>query len=74
MISGKKYDGLMTDIWSSGVILFAMVTGFLPFEDTTTANLYRKILDCDYKAPKFLSRDLKNFLARILVADPTERI
>jgi 5'-AMP-activated protein kinase catalytic alpha subunit len=74
MISGKKYDGLMTDIWSTGVILFAMVTGFLPFEDTTTANLYRKILDCDYKAPKFISKDLKHFMSKILVAAPLERI
>ena len=32
MIAGKKYDGLKVDIWSSGVILFAMVCGYLPFE------------------------------------------
>jgi 5'-AMP-activated protein kinase catalytic alpha subunit len=33
MILGKKYDPLIADIWSSGVVLFAMVCGFLPFED-----------------------------------------
>jgi 5'-AMP-activated protein kinase catalytic alpha subunit len=31
MIAGKKYNGLKVDIWSAGVILFAMVTGYLPF-------------------------------------------
>jgi 5'-AMP-activated protein kinase catalytic alpha subunit len=31
MISSKKYNGLEVDIWSSGVILFAMVCGYLPF-------------------------------------------
>lgn len=55
MIAGKKYLGLKSDIWSSGVVLYAMVCGFLPFEDPKTSNLYKKILAGDYKIPKFLS-------------------
>jgi 5'-AMP-activated protein kinase catalytic alpha subunit len=55
MIAGKKYAGLKSDIWSSGVVLYAMVCGFLPFEDPKTSNLYKKILAGDYKIPKFLS-------------------
>lgn len=46
MIEGKvPYEPLMVDIWSAGVILFAMVCGFLPFEDKDTPKLYRKILN-----------------------------
>jgi 5'-AMP-activated protein kinase catalytic alpha subunit len=55
MIAGKKYLGLKSDIWSSGVVLYAMVCGFLPFEDPKTSNLYKKILAGEYKLPKFLS-------------------
>lgn len=39
-----------------GVILFALVCGYLPFEDTNTSNLYKKILAGDYKAPSNISR------------------
>ena len=40
MIEGKLYYGSRVDIWSSGVILFAMVAGYLPFEDKDTGKLY----------------------------------
>ena len=44
MIAGKDYFGPLADIWSMGIILFALVCGFLPFEDSNTSNLYKKIL------------------------------
>ena len=40
MINGHSYHGSRVDIWSCGVILFAMVAGYLPFEDKSTAKLY----------------------------------
>ena len=43
MIAGKRYKGQDVDIWSCGVILFAMLCGYLPFEDPNTAQLYKKI-------------------------------
>ena len=43
MIAGKRYFGSNVDIWSCGVILFALLCGYLPFEDPNTANLYKGI-------------------------------
>ena len=55
MIAGKKYEGLPADIWSCGVILFAMICGYLPFEDPNTACLYKKITSGEYTIQKFVS-------------------
>ena len=62
MIAGKKYKGLSVDIWSCGVILFAMICGYLPFEDPNTSNLYKKIIGGDYKIPKFVSNEAKDLI------------
>ena len=55
MIAGKHYKGVNADIWSSGIILYALLCGYLPFEDQNTSNLYKKILEGEYKVPKFMS-------------------
>lgn len=55
MIAGNKYNSLLVDIWSSGVILFASICGYLPFEDINTSSLYKKILSGDYHIPSFVS-------------------
>jgi serine/threonine protein kinase len=73
MIAGKKYVGPMADIWSMGVILFALVCGYLPFEDPNTALLYKKILSGDYKPPKWISPEVKDLIRCILEVDPRKR-
>jgi len=73
MIAGKRYDGSKSDIWSLGVCLFACLSGFLPFEDSNTAKLYKKILSASYKPPSFLSTSAKDLIARILNPDPATR-
>ena len=67
-----QYDE-MCDIWSCGVILFAMICGYLPFEDPNTANLYKKILNGDYSIPKFVSQESRDLITNILNTDPDKR-
>lgn len=73
MIGGKKYNGLQVDIWSCGVILFAIVCGYLPFEDPNTNVLYTKIKNGDYVIPDFISDDGRDLLKNILNTDPAKR-
>lgn len=51
-----------------------MVAGYLPYEDPKTSNLYKKIMSADYKMPKFLSDECKDFITRIFNTDPEKRI
>ena len=73
MIAGKRYSGLNSDIWSCGIILYAMSCGYLPFEDPNTNKLYKKILNCDYLIPGFISANCKDLIKKILNTDPQNR-
>ena len=73
MIAGKRYDGLVADIWSSGIVLYAMLCGYLPFEDPNTKKLYKKIIKGSFILPDYLSEFAKDILKKILNTNPEKR-
>ena len=73
ILQGKKYKGVEVDIWSSGIILFAMLCGYLPFEDKNNQNLYKKIIKGEFYTPEYLSPNAVDFLHKILNVEPNNR-
>ena len=51
MLLVRKYAGSHVDIWSAGITLYAMVCGYLPFEDPNNEKLYKKIVECKLEFP-----------------------
>lgn len=74
MLEGNKYEGNGVDIWSCGIILYAMVCGYLPFEDKNNDALYKKIKEGKFAIPSFVSEQCKDLIKRILVTNPLKRI
>ncbi|KAH6795248.1 CBL-interacting protein kinase 1 [Perilla frutescens var. hirtella] len=74
ILSNKGYDGATSDTWSCGVILYVILTGYLPFDDRNLAVLYQKIFKGEAQMPKWLSPGAKNLVKRILDPNPHTRI
>ena len=74
MVSGQRYNGFMIDVWSTGIILFAMVNGYLPFEDNNNEILFGKILKCKINYPKTMGELSLDLMKKIITPDPKKRI
>jgi BR serine/threonine kinase len=51
IVKGETYDGRKSDIWSAGVILYTLLSGTLPFDDTSIRALIQKVKVGQYRMP-----------------------
>lgn len=73
VISGKAYVGPEIDVWSSGVILYALLCGALPFEDEVP-RLFKRIKQGAFTIPGHLSEHARHLITRLLTVDPARRL
>jgi len=74
IVNGEKYQGNATDIWSCGIILFALLTGSLPFDDKNVRTLLSKVKSGKFDMPTWIDPLAKDLLERMLVVDVKKRI
>ncbi|EAX85713.1 CAMK family protein kinase [Trichomonas vaginalis G3] len=73
IINNDKYDGVKSDIWSLGVVVFTMSTGALPWSHTNHAQLFKQITTTDVTVPQGLSPPLRQIITLMLQRDPNAR-
>ncbi|KAE8773679.1 CBL-interacting protein kinase 29 [Hordeum vulgare] len=74
ILSKQGHHPAKVDIWSCGVVLFVLAAGYLPFNDTSLINMYRKIYAGRFRCPNWFSPALRHLLRRILDPNPATRI
>jgi serine/threonine protein kinase len=74
LIRGEAYKGSAADIWSCGVILYALLAGRLPFDDEDLVTLLNKVKSGDYEIPDAIDPLAKDLIRRMLEKDVSKRI
>ncbi|KAI4379474.1 hypothetical protein MLD38_005767 [Melastoma candidum] len=74
VLAKQGYIGAAADVWSCGIILFVLMSGYLPFDETDLPTLYKKINDAEFSCPFWFSPGATSLIQKILDPNPKTRI
>lgn len=74
LIKGEAYNASAADIWSCGIILYALLAGRLPFDDEDLVTLLEKVKTGKFEIPTAIDPTAQNLIRRMLDSDPSTRI
>ena len=76
IIQETGYSGLKADVWSMGVMLYAMLIGKMPFKGSTISDLHVSITTAGFKFPQEpkISFEAKDLISKMMVVDPSQRL
>ena len=73
VLDGNEYHGMLADVWSSGIVLYGMASGYLPFSDKDDEINKKNVLEGNIDIPEFFSPLLKDLLRHMLDVNPITR-
>jgi serine/threonine protein kinase len=74
IVRRTEYEGKPVDMWSLGILLYALLCGCFPFRAKSYPDLYRRIARGTFAIPEELSASVKDLLTQLLTVDVAQRI
>lgn len=74
IVDKRPYRGEPTDVWSAGILLYALLMGEFPFSHPSMTVLFEHIRTSPFMFPDYLSSEAVDLLKRMLNRDVSSRI